>query len=83
MMSRREHLSMEGLLAIVNIRASINLGLSDDLARAFPDTKPVLRPIIDVQDRTIKHPEWVAEFTTLRGKELFSFHLIKVGIWLA
>jgi hypothetical protein len=67
MMSRREHLSMEGLLAIVNIRASINLGLSDDLARAFPDTKPVLRPIIDVKDRTIKHPEWVAGFTYGEG----------------
>jgi hypothetical protein len=36
MMHRRQHLSMQGLLAIVNIRASINLGLSDDLASAFP-----------------------------------------------
>lgn len=56
MIHGRQHLSMQGLLAIVNIRASINLGLSDDLARAFPDTNPVLRPIIEDKDRTIQHP---------------------------
>lgn len=48
---------MQGLLAIVNIGASINLGLSDDLARAFPDTKRVLRPIIEDKNCTIKHYE--------------------------
>lgn len=64
MIHNRQHLSMQGLLAIVNIRASINLGLSDDLARAFPETKPVLKPIIEDKYRTIKHPEWVAGFAS-------------------
>lgn len=31
-----KHLSIEGLQEIVNIRASINLGLSEDLKAAFP-----------------------------------------------
>jgi hypothetical protein len=62
--------------------ASINLGLSDDLARAFPDTKPVLRPIIEDKDRTIKHPEWVAGFTTGEGTFFISINKDrnKVGV---
>jgi hypothetical protein len=63
-MHSRQHLSTEGLLDIVNIRASINLGLSDNLTRDFPNAKPMLRPMID---RTIEHPEWVAGFTTAEG----------------
>jgi len=66
-MKSGEHLSMKGLQAIVNIRASINLGLSEDLKTAFPDTVPVLRPIMDKNDRIIPHPEWVAGFTTGEG----------------
>ena len=82
MMHRREHRSRQGLLAIVNIRASINLGLSDDLAKAFPDTKPVLRPIIEDKDRIIKHPEWVAGFTTGEGTFFISVNKNrnKVGV---
>jgi len=41
-----EHLNPEGLQKIVNIRASINLGLSDRLKEAFPDTVPVERPVV-------------------------------------
>lgn len=41
-----EHLNPEGLQKIVNIRASINLGLSDRLKEAFPDTVPVESPVV-------------------------------------
>jgi hypothetical protein len=41
-----EHLSVKGLQEIVNIRASINLGLSDSLKTVFPNTVPVHRPLI-------------------------------------
>ena len=40
----------EGLQEIVNIRASLNLGLSDVLKAAFPYTIPVLRPIVTNQE---------------------------------
>lgn len=36
MIMRKEHLTHEGLIAIVNIRASLNLGLSGELKEAFP-----------------------------------------------
>ena len=62
-----QHLSIEGLQAIINIRASINLGLSENLKTAFPDTVPVLRPIIEKKNPIIPDPEWVAGFTTGEG----------------
>ena len=43
-MDRKEHLTSEGLQNIVNIRASINNGLSADLKAAFPNTVAVPRP---------------------------------------
>lgn len=46
MMIRKEHLTSDGLQEIVNIRASINNGLSDSLKVAFPDTIPVIRPLV-------------------------------------
>nr|YP_009072375.1 LAGLIDADG endonuclease [Sclerotinia borealis]AIJ56806.1 LAGLIDADG endonuclease [Sclerotinia borealis] len=63
-MEAKEHLNMDGLQAIVNIRASINLGLSEELKTAFPYTVVVPRPIIENKNRAIPHPEWVAGFAT-------------------
>ncbi len=44
MMRLKEHLTKEGLESIVNIRASINLGLPESLKEAFPDHEGVMRP---------------------------------------
>jgi hypothetical protein len=50
LMLNKEHLKEEGLQKIVNIRASLNLGLSDKLKEAFPKTKPAVRPVITDQE---------------------------------
>jgi len=63
--NRKQHLSFEGLQQIVNLRASINNGLSQKLKEAFPDTIPVQRPI--VKDQVIKDPNWLAGFTNGEG----------------
>ncbi len=62
LINRGEHLTHEGLQQIVNLRASMNLGLSDELKEAFPDVKPVLRPLI--VDQKIQDPNWVAGFVS-------------------
>lgn len=41
---KKEHLSDEGLLRIVNLKASINKGLSAQLKTVFPQSKPHPRP---------------------------------------
>jgi hypothetical protein len=39
------HLTNEGLLQIINIKASFKKGLNSNLIAAFPNYKPVIRPI--------------------------------------
>jgi hypothetical protein len=40
----KEHLTRDGLLKLVEIKASLNLGLPQDLQKAFPEAIPVTRP---------------------------------------
>ena len=44
LMSNKSHLTMEGLQQIINIKASMNLGLSDLLKSEFKDFVPNLFP---------------------------------------
>lgn len=59
------HLTPQGLQKIINIRASLNNGLTETLREAFPQTVPVVRPILT--DQMVPHPSWVAGFTTGEG----------------
>ena len=45
-MHRKEHLLSSGLQEIVNLKAFLNFGLSDDFKAIFPDIVPVSRPLI-------------------------------------
>lgn len=65
LMLNKEHLKEEGFQKIVNIRASLNLGLSDKLKEAFPEVKSVIRPVIT--DQEIPDPQWVSGFVTGEG----------------
>jgi hypothetical protein len=49
LMQNKKHLKTEGLEQIINIRASMNLGLSDFQKDNFPNYKPVERKIIITQ----------------------------------
>jgi hypothetical protein len=50
LMSRKEHLKLEGLRKIVSLRASINKGLTPNLKESFADITPVLRPVVEGQE---------------------------------
>jgi hypothetical protein len=56
-----KHLTTEGLEKLVAIKASMNLGLSNELKAAFPNLTPVPRPV--VKDQEIKNRDWLAGFT--------------------
>lgn len=62
---RGEHLNLEGFKKLVELKASINKGLSDSLKTAFPDVLPVERP--KVKDQLISDPNWLAGFATGEG----------------
>lgn len=62
LMSNKSHLTMEGLQQIINIKASMNLGLSDLLKSEFKDFVPVERPVINTEE--IPDPNWVSGFVS-------------------
>jgi hypothetical protein len=46
LMNNKAHLSVEGLLKIINIKASMNLGISDVVKTEILSITPVERPLI-------------------------------------
>lgn len=67
-MNNKAHLSIPpkaGLNQIINIKASINLGISDFLKSEFSNFAPVGRQIIKTE--IIPAPNWVAGFVTGDG----------------
>jgi hypothetical protein len=46
----KEHLKYEGLLQIINIKASMNLGLSEEIKSEFKNISPTDRPIIKTKN---------------------------------
>jgi hypothetical protein len=64
-LNNKEHLIYEGLQEIVNIRATLNLGLSAELKEAFPHTIQITRPLI--KNQIIPDPNWLAGYTSGEG----------------
>ena len=65
MMQRGEHLKAEGLQKIINIRASLNRGLTPLLLEAFPNTVALARPLLPLSVKL--DPQWLAGFTSGDG----------------
>ena len=56
----KQHLNKEGFIKVLSIKASINLGLSDELELNFPDIKPISRPLPPLLNKSIIDPDWIA-----------------------
>lgn len=72
-MNNKAHLSIKGLYSIVNIKASMNLGLSKLLKTEFKEFNPVERPLINI--KTIINPNWISGFST--GEGCFDVNIAK------
>lgn len=48
LMKDKKHLTSEGLLNIISIKASLNLGLSSALKTALPNISPMPKPLIQL-----------------------------------
>ena len=65
LMLNKEHSTLEGIQKIVNIRASLNTGLTENLKEGFPDTLPSQR--LESSNISLANnikPEWMAGFCT-------------------
>ena len=65
LIKNKEHLTKQGLKKIFSLRASINLGLSDELQLVFPDIVPAARPL--PVDLKIKNFNYIAGLTSGDG----------------
>lgn len=61
------HITDKGLQEIINIKATMNNGLSENLYAEFPDTLPVVRPVVKEPIATDIRPNWIAGFTSGHG----------------
>nr|YP_009262022.1 LAGLIDADG endonuclease [Chrysoporthe austroafricana]AMX22097.1 LAGLIDADG endonuclease [Chrysoporthe austroafricana] len=64
-MNNKQHLTLEGLNKIIEIRASMNKGLSKILSDNFSNLIPMARPCVELNG-TID-PYWLAGFTNAEG----------------
>lgn len=71
-MKQGEHLTASGLQAIINIRATLNKGLTPVLMEAFPSTVAIPRPQVNNIDVQSIDPYWVAGFTSGDGTFIVS-----------
>lgn len=67
LVNNKDHLTVEGLNQIINIKASMNLGLSDTLKSEFAGYVPVKRPIVNDPDNLELDPHWISGFVSAEG----------------
>ena len=65
LIKNKDHLSIKGLKQIINIKASMNLGLSDMLKLEFNGFVPVCRPTINT--KFIPDANWISGFVSGEG----------------
>ena len=65
LIKNKSHLTKDGLLELVALKAVINNGINNDLSIAFPKIDTVLRP--EVQLAQIMNPNWLSGFVEAEG----------------
>jgi LAGLIDADG endonuclease len=65
LMDKGEHLTINGLIKIVNLKASLNKGLSNELKVFFPKVIAIIRPKVDLPINIDYN--WIAGFFTGEG----------------
>ena len=82
LMLNKKHNTLEGIQKIVNIKASLNTGLSNDLKEAFPKTMPAgLKTLESSIKNNNLHPEWVAGFSTGESNFFIAVQKTKSGLY--
>jgi LAGLIDADG endonuclease len=72
LMNKSEHLNKDGIIKIINLKASLNKGLSDNLKINFPDIIKVERPKVNIT--TNINYNWIAGFFSGEGCFTIDIH---------
>nr|YP_009663702.1 hypothetical protein [Dactylella tenuis]QCW06840.1 hypothetical protein [Dactylella tenuis] len=63
--SNKENLTNDNIQKIVNLKAALNLGLSQKLKDCFPNTIPAEKPIVEIPEYI--DPNWIVGFSEGEG----------------
>ena len=80
-MENRAHLTIEGFNKIINIKAAINLGLSESFKSEFKYVIPVERALIKTE--IIPEPYWVTGFVDGEGTFDIKIYSSKTNVGFA
>lgn len=70
-MSKGEHKTLKGLLNIVSLKASLNLGLSDSLKAAYPNVIPAEILLYNLNSEL--EPYWITGFLAKHSRVEFFY----------
>jgi hypothetical protein len=73
LIENKAHLTMEGLLKLVSIKASLNWGLSDKFKESFPSIVPIARPEVKLTE--IQDINWLVGF--VEGEGCFMVNILQ------
>nr|AER27908.1 LAGLIDADG endonuclease [Phialocephala helvetica] len=84
LMSKKSHLSLEGAQSIINIRASMNNGVTKNFLNNYPNTVPVVLPSVNSLGANDINAHWFAGFTDAEGCFFINvrFNRKKTGYWV-
>ena len=85
LMFNKEHSTLEGIQKVINIKSSLNLGLSKDLQEAFPNTitKENMENSVMNRIQNNLHPDWVAGFCTGESNFFIVTQKSKSGLYVS
>ena len=75
LIKQKEHLTEKGLLKIMSLKGSMNLGLPDNIKKVFPNIQINERPKYEFKG--IPNPFWISGFISGDG----SFHIVFRNTW--
>lgn len=85
-MLNKEHSTLEGVQKAINIKSSMNKGLSENLKESFPNTIPMEKSgnsINNSINNNSLHPDWVAGFSTGESNFFIVTQKSKSGLYVS
>ena len=86
LMLNKEHSTLEGVQKAINIKSSMNKGLSENLKESFPNTIPMEKSgnsINNSINNNSLHPDWVAGFSTGESNFFIVTQKSKSGLYVS
>lgn len=78
LIKNKDHLTEEGLKAIIDLKTSLNKGLSVELKALFPNSISVNRDL--VENQVIADPHWLAGFISAEGSFFLNIYKAKTNL---